>query len=938
MSDCRRLFSLTFVLSLALGAAACGDDPQDSVPDADVFNPTPGNPTPGGADGGYGSGDGGGGVIPPDAVIHRCYRDADCAAFERCELSLSPQDCVPREGRCASDADCEASKGEKCDGDHYCAIDACEGVTCSDGGVCSTEGGQAVCNCPHGHTANGTRCEPAQGSVGWCGIQWAGQWQDKGYGATLQYEKGQADSATDIYGQVWIEGVTGKNQSCVSGHQMQLGVTDRSVTYPVVAGNFTWTEMRCNGNRGNNDEFKGQFPTDTEGAFNWVIRFSPNGGQDWFYGDAQPDFITSSTMKVGTAQVGEGSGGGGDGPVVIAPTGSWLSLAMKQPTNGSSQTGGYEFTVQYALSDDPTATLPKAKITRNGEAFDLVAAFLNKGADGTWTQGTLTLDFSQMAEKKITVRESGLTAGKYTWLFRLEGYRALYVPIWVESERFEWEDGFLYQVMTDRFADGDASNNAPIGTQDPLNDWMGGDLKGLTQKLNDGYFDDLSVNTLWISSPIVGTDGYGLGVVNGQNQKYAAYHAYWPIATGWTDTNQQAFIDAGIRTPIEPHFGSEADLRAFIQAAHQKGIRVLVDFVANHVFGISNPAEASGSQSPLWPLYKDEGWFNTDPIKFCGDYTDGVMNYDHSYWTFRCWFNAYLADFDFDGSAAALQLVLDHAIWLAQEFDFDGFRLDAVKHMSMKFTTGIRARIKSDLETTGLTFYTVGETFDGNEKNLVNWIGDDKLTGQFSFAFYYKILNPLLQNNGSYGDMGHGITYLDTYFRHVYGQAIMPNFMGNHDVERALQLAGGDHARLRRAQTVVMTSPEMPLIYQGDDVGMMGGKDPDNRRMMVFGGSLSGEQQATLKHLKTLARARKLNQAFRYGKRTNCKNENDVWVYKMERDGNVAIVGINRGGSAASGSCAGVGASLTDVINGGSSANGSFSIPAGGSAVYVVNR
>jgi glycosidase len=907
------------------------------VPDADYFNPTPGNPDGNGNSGGYGyGGDGGSQGIPPDATVHLCYRDADCASWQICDLASSPQACIPAPGRCASDEDCDTAQGEKCDADRYCAMDACEGVECSNGGVCSTEGNQAVCNCPHGYVANGTNCESAPPLISadhWCGVQWAGQWQDKGFGATLQYEKDQGPPETDIYGQIWIDGVTDSASACLDGHRMQLGVTSRNVTYPIIAGHFDWLDMDCNGDRENNDEFKGSFPTDIEGTFSWILRFSPNDGVDWIYCDASPGIITSATMTVGTASVGEG-GGGGDGPI-ITPTGSWLGLSMKHPTNGSSQTGAYEFTVEYKLTDDPTQTLPNAKITRNGVVFNFVEAFLGQ-TGGIFTKDSVIIDFTQMDQGRITIKESGLPLGKYTWLFRLEGYKALYVPIWVEPQRFTWEDGLLYQVMTDRFANGDTSNDAKVNTENPLNDWMGGDHKGLTQKMREGFFDELSVNTIWISSPIIGTDGYGLGVEGGNAQKYAAYHAYWPIATGWTDTNQQMFIDAGIATPIEPHFGSEDDLREFIQLAHSKGIRVLVDFVANHVFGISNPLEASGSQSPLWPLYKNQGWFNVDPIKYCGDYTDGVMNYDHTYWTFRCWFNAYLADFDFDGSQDALNLVLDHAIWLAQEFDVDGFRLDAVKHMSMKFTTGIRARIKEELETTGLTFFTVGETFDGNEANLAKWIGDDKLTGQFSFAFYYKILNPLLGNNGSYGDMGNGIAYLDTYFRNLYGQAIMPNFMGNHDVERALRLAGGNHDRLRRAQTIVMTSPEMPLIYQGDDFGMDGGKDPDNRRMMKFE-NLTNDEQTTFSHLKKLAKARKDNKAFRYGRRTNCATQPDVWVYKMERDGDTAVVGINRSGSDWTGSCANASGTLKDVISGATSTTGQFTVPRGGSAVYVRN-
>ena len=921
MSPPSRWLRALLALSFLMAALACGADPVDRVPDADVFNPTPGS-SGSASDGGYGYGDGG--VIPPDTVMHLCYRDEDCDAHEVCDLRREPHECVLGEGRCETDADC--GEGETCADDNFCAIDACEGVSCSNGGVCSTENAQAVCNCPHGHTGNGANCEAFGEMPGWVGVQWADPWtseSDRG-SVTLTFDKDQT-SGTNIYAQVYWDGVTTTTSSLLDGWRMQLGLTTKAVGYPVVAGDFDWTEMAFNpGYSGNNLEWIVAFPTAEEGRFNWIVRFTPNNGRDWIYADASPGFITSAANTPGTAIVGNGG--------ESAATGCgdpFLSLTLTHPTNGSSQTGGYKFTVTYEGEDDMTSALASATITRNGTAIDLLQAVLGHS-------GVATLSVSHdEATQSVTISESGLASGKYTWLFKSGTGCTLYVPIWIEDERFDWDDAFLYQVMTDRFFNGDTSNDAKVGTHSELTDWMGGDHRGLIEKMRDGYFDDLNVNAIWISSPVLNTSGYGIG--SSASEKFSAYHAYWPIATGWTDTNQQMFIDAGITNPLDPHFGSDADLRELIQLAHAKGIRILVDFVANHVFGVSRSSDASGTESPLWTGHQNEGWFNWPDQKFCGDQIEGVLGYDHSYWTYRCWFNSYLADFDFDGSPEALRMVLDHAIWLAQEYDIDGFRLDAVKHMSMKFTTGIRKRIKEELETTGLTFYTVGETFDGNEANLVRWIGDDKLTGQFSFAFYYKVLDPLIRNNGSYGDMGNGVAYLDTYFRRTYAEARMPNFMGNHDVERVLQLAGGDYARLRRAQTVVMTSPEIPLIYQGDDIGMMGGPDPDNRRMMLFGDALSAEQTATLDHLKKLARARRDNAAFRYGARTNCANENDVWVYKMVKDGNTAVVGINRGSSAWTGSCAGAGGTLKDVINGQTSTDGRFTVPAGGSAVYVVN-
>ncbi|MCK0123760.1 alpha-amylase family glycosyl hydrolase [Gelidibacter sp. F2691] len=150
---------------------------------------------------------------------------------------------------------------------------------------------------------------------------------------------------------------------------------------------------------------------------------------------------------------------------------------------------------------------------------------------------------------------------------------------------FIWEGANLYFLLTDRFHNGDGTNDVNFDrTQEvgKLRGFEGGDLKGITQKIEEGYFSDLGVNAIWMT-PIVeqihgGTDE-GTGVTYG-------FHGYW--TKDWT--------------AIDPNFGTKEDLEALVDAAHSKGIRVVLDAVINH----------TGPVTPVDPVWPDE-WVRTDP-------------------------------------------------------------------------------------------------------------------------------------------------------------------------------------------------------------------------------------------------------------------------------------------------------------------------------------
>jgi len=498
----------------------------------------------------------------------------------------------------------------------------------------------------------------------------------------------------------------------------------------------------------------------------------------------------------------------------------------------------------------------------------------------------------------LLIKDQGLGKGKYG--YRIEasdaaGHSAkpLVVPVWVEDQPFEWQDAVLYFALTDRFADGNPSNNAPVPGVDAKANWQGGDFAGLKQKLESGYFTDLGVNAIWISSISQNTGGSGAG---DDGKEYAGYHSYWPISTGWTNENQLEGVQ-----PTDPHFGNLQEFKDLVDAAHARGIRVLVDFVANHVH----------QDSPLWQHHQNDGWFHT-PWAGCKE-----TNWEQP---ITCWFAPYLPDFEYK-NAQAVDEVVNHAVWMVEETNIDGFRLDAVKHMIDDFVYSVRGGIDLSLRMSGERFYMVGETFTGEDGSdlLEHYIGPRLLDGQFDFPLYWQVTEVFLREERDLKALESMVGWNDTR----YGDwAVMSTFLGNHDVCRALSHAAGDisdmwcnegknqawnsppsaptdpqpYRKLRLAWTFLMTSPGVPLIYYGDEFGMEGAGDPDNRRFMRFGADLNGEQAATMEVVKRLTAIRHAHRATRRGERRTIALADDglLWAYVMEDGDDWVLVVLNR--------------------------------------------
>lgn len=544
-----------------------------------------------------------------------------------------------------------------------------------------------------------------------------------------------------------------------------------------------------------------------------------------------------------------------------------LSLCAK------SDDTSYTVVVKYNGAD--ALALDKSDIRLQSKPFDATASF-----DAT--------------TQTFTLQGKDVAPDKYSFLFRLQTasgkqLRPLFVPLWTgELRHFSWRDAIVYQIFTDRFLDGNPANNIDNSqgdlarVTDSRSQWQGGDFAGITKKIKDGYFDAMGINTLWISSPIINSHNSQPAVGLNDTRRFSSYHSYHPAATGYTAANSM-----GYATPVEPAFGTADELHELVREAHVRGIKILTDFVANHVH----------KEAKLYQQHPD--WFF--PYNACDNRWDEAR--------IGCWFTTDMPDFDYGGNPEAITAVVDHALWQIQEFDLDGFRADALKHMDDKFVRALKTAVMNEIETTvknhalsdeATIFYMVGESLGGWARYHTR---ADMVQGQVDEEYYNRTKASLLTFQSSMRDLANFSIPNDTAYLTQqdtmggaggFPGAVMGNFFGNHDQVRALTEAGGSYERLRLAQTFLFTSPKnVPMLFQGDDIGTYGGIDPDNRKMQKFTG-LTTEEQKSLTNAQRAGKLRAEHVALRRGSRQTVLLEDWFWVYKVTYDTDEVYVAINR--------------------------------------------
>jgi len=391
-----------------------------------------------------------------------------------------------------------------------------------------------------------------------------------------------------------------------------------------------------------------------------------------------------------------------------------------------------------------------------------------------------------------------------------------------ELSREDWEATVFYFLMIDRFNNGAKENDKPVDDPHilPKVNYQGGDLAGVTKKISDGYFSDLGINTLWLS-PVSQNPLGAYGHWPKPETKFSGYHGYWPVSS----------------SEVDFRFGSEEELNELIEVAHDHGINIVLDYVAHHVHEL-HPAY---QEHPDWvtQLYLPDGSLNTE-------------RWDE--YRLTTWFDIFLPTLDLS-RPEIVNVMSDSALFWMTQYDIDGFRHDATKHIPELFWRVLTKKLKDSVVVKkNKRIYQVGETY-GSRELIASYINSGMMDAQFDFAVYDQAVAVFARDNESFEKLAGALQQSFDY----YGCHNLMNYItGNQDKPRFISLAGGDlkfdenskmagwmrdigvgdpvgYKKLQCFTAFNMTIPGIPTIYYGDEYGLPGANDPDNRRMMKFG-------------------------------------------------------------------------------------------------------
>ncbi|MDR1543432.1 MAG: hypothetical protein LBS50_03275 [Prevotellaceae bacterium] len=436
----------------------------------------------------------------------------------------------------------------------------------------------------------------------------------------------------------------------------------------------------------------------------------------------------------------------------------------------------------------------------------------------------------------------------------------------------------IYFVLADRFKNGKTDNDFPLNRSDvnPMVDYQGGDLEGITQEINADYFTKLGANTLWISplnqNPL---EPYAYTEIG--KSKFSGYHGYWPVSS----------------SKVDFRLGTNEELKNLVQTAHNHNLNVILDYVANHVH-------------QEHPFYKNHTEWATS--MYLPDGRRNLELWDEQRLT--TWFDTFLPTIDY-GNSEVVEIMTDSAMFWIKEFGIDGFRHDACKHVDLEFWRTLTLKMKEN-DKSG-NFFQIGESY-GSPELMASYVNSGMLNGQFDFNVFDEASAAF--NGVSGGTLNRVSNILNTSFK-MYGVHNQMGYIsGNHDKTRFMALATGDlkvgedakaaawtkHIEITDSTTAYdklalfhifnMTIPGVPVIYYGDEIGMTGANDPDNRRMMKFD-NLSNREQNLFNKVAKTAHLRKKNLALIYGDFINLQVTENTWVYARKYFDFVAVVVIN---------------------------------------------
>ena len=475
----------------------------------------------------------------------------------------------------------------------------------------------------------------------------------------------------------------------------------------------------------------------------------------------------------------------------------------------------------------------------------------------------------------------------------------------------------IYQIVTDRFKDGNKGNNptGDIFNTGDMKKYHGGDWAGITEKIKDGYFSDMGVTALWISSPVE-----NIMTVDPTNN-CASYHGYW--AKDFFETNKA--------------FGTKEDFKTLINTAHNNGIKIVIDFAPNH----TSTAEYKGYTFPEdGALYKNGSLVG----KFSND-SAGIFNHeswtDYSTYENGVYHSMYgLADLNHQNPTVDSYMKEAIDQWL--DYGVDGIRVDAVKHMSMGWQTNWLSSIYEKHSV-----FVFGEWFNGGTGNDSQMTSFANKSGMSLLDFRYAnaVRNALGSYSGTMKDLYQVMKDTASDYDEVNDQV---TFIDNHDMSRFMTLTKGNSRNVENAYVMLLTSRGVPTIYYGSEQYAQGSTDPYNRGDMPS----FNKNSTAYKVISALAPLRKSNPAAAYGTTKERWMNEDVLIYEREFNGSVVLTAVNRNQNKSysiDGLCTSLPAgNYSDVMNGLLGGNGitvsgkgsvtSFTLGAGASAVWQYTK
>ena len=418
------------------------------------------------------------------------------------------------------------------------------------------------------------------------------------------------------------------------------------------------------------------------------------------------------------------------------------------------------------------------------------------------------------------------------------------------AKDFDWDESVIYFMVTDRFFDGNESNNTASGAQtygkDNAGLYHGGDFAGITQKLD--YLEDLGINTIWITPIVENIPGVTVTDTGKEDVPYnAAYHGYW----------------ASDFTKLNPTLGTEEEFQTLIDQAHNRGIRIMVDIVVNH----------AGYDTDFGDMIR-----SGDDIVSGSDQKDSLSN---------------LPDFKTEDPAVSAQLVKWQTQWV-KDFGIDYFRVDTVKHVE----NDTWAELKNALTEVDSDFKMIGEYAGGGYASNGNTLGTGEMDSDLDFDFNDQATNFV---KGNISSVESFLTSRNSVLNNTY---MTGQFLGSHDEDgfKKKLLDGGMAEDAATAASMVaaslqITAKGQPVIYYGEEIGQTGLNNyPYQTNRYDFDWSIVSNDNKTYQHYKKMLSIRNAyTDVFARGDRKTilASDENGYDIVSRSYKGTKLYVGLN---------------------------------------------